>query len=116
MDRERLTILADFLDTVPGEKFDLFYWFTEKGTHTCRTVACACGWATTIPEFASDGFVLSISNTPFYKSECDWDGVELFFNINYVIAKYLFSINSYTQSNGGPKDVATRIRSLLKGV
>jgi hypothetical protein len=49
---ENLTILADFLDTLPAPKFDMLFFARDEHyevldrpeTYECATVACAIGW------------------------------------------------------------------------
>lgn len=61
MNKERLLKLADLLDTVPPEGWTFSTWaradnWSEPPIIGHRgTVACAAGWATTIPEFAAAG-------------------------------------------------------------
>lgn len=63
MNAERLLKLADFLDTVPPERFEYAVWASEATTDLrapgCGTKACALGWATAIPEFAALGLRLA---------------------------------------------------------
>jgi len=60
---ERLLLLAGHLERVPSKAFD----YTEYVSHdwdgsssigSCGTVACALGWATTIPELRALGLTL----------------------------------------------------------
>lgn len=72
MNIDRLTKLADLLDTVPVDKFDLNYWGEARTRYSpapehldiakdeCGTTACACGWACTIPEFREAGLHLEL--------------------------------------------------------
>ena len=73
--RNRLLKLADFLDTVPPERFDYARWVGESWQGdpdlSCGTTACALGWASTIPEFRKLGLRLKKNN---------WD----LFNPTYV--------------------------------
>lgn len=58
MNAERLTKLADFLESsVPDDKFNLEKWSTGLDLNECGTAACACGWATQL--FSNEGFVLA---------------------------------------------------------
>lgn len=59
MNKERLLILADFLDTVPEDRFDMRRW-ADAGFSDgkCGTRACALGWACTILEFQQLGLYL----------------------------------------------------------
>ena len=73
---DRLLKLADFLDTVPPEKFDFDVWCNggrgEVGgrvevpdLNVCGTTACALGWATAIPEFQKLGIKLDMCSSQF---------------------------------------------------
>lgn len=114
MDRERLTILADFLDTVPQEKFNIHIWFSR-----CRTAGCALGWATQIPEFKKDGLKLCIGdggfNAPCYKHRyCD-SAAQDFFGLTCAESGRIFYNQAYLDANVTvtPKAVACRIRDML---
>lgn len=58
----RLLKLAQFLKTVPAERFNMGVWVGDdwKGDPdlSCGTSACALGWATVIPEFRRLGLRL----------------------------------------------------------
>lgn len=119
MDRERLTILADFLDTVPKEKFDLYYWWFHRN-EPCNSTGCAVGWATTIPEFANDGLGLnalddtySYIRRPFYGITIAWDSVKAFFDISFPQAMHLFSVYEYKLEQRTAQHVAARIRKFM---
>lgn len=53
MKAERLLRLAEFLDTIPAERFDLSSWVGDG------TTACAMGWAATMPEFRELGLKIA---------------------------------------------------------
>jgi hypothetical protein len=72
---KRILKLADFLKTVPPEKFDMTRFAGSMESNTwgsyvtrrllagkkigdCGTTACAAGWATTMPVFRKLGLVL----------------------------------------------------------
>jgi hypothetical protein len=58
---KRLLRLADFLRTVPARQFNMSYWFDQKkGSDVCKTAACACGWACSIPSFRKAGLRLEL--------------------------------------------------------
>jgi hypothetical protein len=61
----RLLKLADFLMTVPKERFDFGSWVGEdwkgKPNLSCGTTACALGWATTIPLLRKAGLMLKFT-------------------------------------------------------
>lgn len=48
-----LAKLANFLDTLPKDRFRFHTWFSSEhfSPSACGTTACALGWATAIPEF-----------------------------------------------------------------
>jgi hypothetical protein len=64
----RLLKLADFLRTVPQREFDMGEWHkgSESGS-VCKTVACAAGWACSIPSFRRAGLRLNIND--FWEEE-----------------------------------------------
>lgn len=115
MNRERLTKLADFLDTVPEPAFNIDRW---QGS--CGTVACAVGWATKIPEFIEAGFKMMnmgsyYESVPVFENRFRWNAVTEFFDINYEQAMYLFSGFKYDMPGWQvtPAMVAERIREVL---
>ncbi len=59
---KRLLKLADFLDTLPPERFRYDRWVGDswKGMQdlSCGTTACALGWAATMPAFRKLGLRL----------------------------------------------------------
>lgn len=71
MNIERLTKLAELLDTVPPERFNMDYWglasaysnLKELNVAECGTSACALGWACSIPEFQAAGLHLHRNGT-----------------------------------------------------
>lgn len=65
MNIERLTKLAELLDTVPPDRFNMDYWglaphgdLEDLNIAECGTAACALGWACSIPEFRAAGLRL----------------------------------------------------------
>lgn len=105
---ERLRLLADFLEKLPPERFDLWNWsYGDFKPNRCGTTACACGWATTIfNEFELvDSFVA-------YKDFISWYAVEKFFQLEQREAMKLFSEGSYV-SKATPKMVSEKIRKHL---
>lgn len=110
MNKERLLKLADFLDTVPAEKFDLRTW-------QCGTTACAVGWACTMPEFQDEGLVLAnrwpdFIPFPMYIGYTCWTAVKQFFELTSVNADHLFDAGEY-EPGATPQDVAVRIRRVV---
>lgn len=130
--KNRLLKLADFLDTVPRKKFDLYNWITKKSNNTATTIdhikecgfaGCAVGWAMTLPSFKKAGLKTIKDNNlfyndeyfsvPYYKGHENWYAVSKFFGISTYDAGDLFRIESYS-SNATPKMVARRIRKFVK--
>jgi hypothetical protein len=58
----RLLVLADFLEQLPPDRFNLAVWVSSiwQGREDlgCGAKACAMGWAATIPEFRALGLRL----------------------------------------------------------
>lgn len=151
MNVDRLNKLANLLDTVPPEKFDLNYWglvskvarvpnTLDISKDECGTVACACGWACTIPEFREAGLYLGRTAMLSYSSEyvlkytttsltvpvgkVTYQGIPAaarFFAISEDQAEDLFYSSSYFAVNNEDEDaaaispamVAARIRKLI---
>jgi hypothetical protein len=116
MHTERLLKLADFLDTLDENRFNLRGWVSEDfEPNKCGTVACACGWAGVI--FADEGFTLNNSEgvyEPHYLGMVGWDAVQCFFGIDFLHAVEMFDVSSYILSANRPKNVANRIREVVK--
>jgi len=113
MNKERLIILADYLQTLPPENLDMHSW-------TCGTAACAVGHACTLPEFKAEGFSLhtdSVCNYPalkltFHETLTGWNAVVKFFSLNRRAAYYLFDFISYV-GDPSPTYVSDRIRAYV---
>jgi hypothetical protein len=110
MNTERLLKLADFLDTVPAEQFDLSSW-------KCSTTACAVGWACTIPEFQDEGLRsanMAHAGLPLFDNKSGWDAVNAFFAVTDEQADHLFyDLNYPNRHRTTPAEVANRIRKLV---
>jgi hypothetical protein len=116
MNVERLTILADMLDTVPETRFDLREW-------KCGTTACAVGWACSNKQLQEQG--LSYDDAPTYDGVRGWRAVDKFFEFagppiggatkkgTTKIAVRLFDADSYPD-HATPKMVAMRIREVIQ--
>ena len=52
---KRLLKLADRLDAVPADQFDMHSWWHAPEGGWCGTAGCALGWAGTMPEFRRAG-------------------------------------------------------------
>ena len=112
MNKVRLLKLADFLETVPENQFDMNVW-VHLGNKTslgdCGTAGCALGWATKIfPELkiTSDSFVVLTSN-PCVDT---LDAAQVFFEIDGRTSAQLFLSSKY---NITPQDVSNRIRQIV---
>lgn len=129
MNVERLTILAEFLDTLPDDKhFNMLLWAIDyaDGQPICGTEACAAGWAATIPSFREAGYQLSKNGEPFYLNRHNIPALQLFFDLSYEQTESIFIKNSYldyedvagrrsivVRRKVSPADVAARIRELI---
>lgn len=128
MNKIRLAILADFLDSVPPKKFNLESWrdsnspFENRSDEAlldtdCGTTGCAIGYACAIPELKAEGLSWQNGrwqNTPQYKNYSGWIAVEEFFDISNEVATALFSVFKYVPAQRGPRQVAARIRTYLE--
>jgi hypothetical protein len=122
MHTDRLLKLADILDLVKEDKFDMNRWRSS-----CGTVACAIGHAAgdeyfrdlglnlmSTPAFPtghySEGFV------PEFEGEYNINAAAKLFGIAYSEAEWLFLPHSYTQRyiwKVTPSIVAQRIREFV---
>lgn len=126
---DRLTMLADKLDIVPPEHFDINVFVYHN---KCGTVACAMGHAAMMPEFQALGLSLTYHSPPHLASiqfrrngELYYDAVaaQHFFDLAGEQVKSLFFPTGYMHMHGrchpnpqpGPKDVAAKIRRLVAG-
>jgi hypothetical protein len=129
MNKERLLRLADFLEReVPENRFDLAKW-SNGDLSLCGTTACACGWATTIPEFAEAGLKLEryehklddgevlISRDIVFGEFTSFDAVTEFFDLpDHKDSSYLFYVDRYPNGERTTKhDVVERIRQFVEG-
>jgi len=129
MNKERLLLLAEFLETkVPEDRFD---YTTVVGSNwkyaldlSCGTVACALGWATQIPELAAEGLTLQLlleNRSMFIKAM-------QVFNISELDADLLFipamsarrlidgkwrEVKNSLGDNASAKEVAAHIRGFV---
>lgn len=132
MNAKRLLKLADFLETVPKDNFDMGVVYEDEGMFAgdcapkyprpkkhCGTVACAMGWATAIPSFRRAGLRLYETGSIVLKnSRCDgvfwcdsFDTAELFFELGSDESRFLFGGSEYGST---PKQVAKHIRKFVK--
>ena len=111
--QQRLWFLVDFLENFPhwGFKFDLGAW---GGFTPCGTIACAFGWAHTIPELKKLGLYKQ-HGTSFYLGHTGFFAATRFFGISESTALEFFTPSEYRQgSKTPPKVVGHRIRTFLE--
>lgn len=119
MNRERLTILAEFLEKgeFPG-RFDMSVWADQwtNDQPMCGTSACAAGWAATIPAFREAGYHLSEYGSPAYKTSRSYAALQYFFGLTPWDVRHIFSPGYYPAKETPilPVTVARRIRELLE--
>jgi len=107
--RERLLMMADFVETLPAERLSLTRWFGfGKG--------CAVAWAATDPWFRAQGLRLEEADSvsgcrPEYRRRTDWAAVASFFEITEADARTLFGGASGLRPE--PAQLAGRIRAFL---
>lgn len=99
-------VLADHLETVPRDRFDLGMW-------KCETTACAVGHGAECPALAAEG--LRMNPFPVFKDKIAWEAVEAFFEIGERVS-FSFFLSSYYDHPEDfitPAHVAARIRKYL---
>lgn len=128
---ENLNKLADFLEALPAEKFDMEYFRAERAstvsysveyesTHKCGTVGCAVGWAPFVEGLAPIEAEFEV--------EFDWNNPTLNF---IAYSRRIFGAEPmdhggawdlmFSQEWAGdvnhnnPKATAARIRTVIKG-
>ncbi len=134
MNTKRLLKLAEKLETVNRKQFDISDWYynpVEKncGKYNCDTVACALGWAPSIPSFRRAGLtiqksgnvILKITNEQRDKYNCVFNTVSgctagrVFFDLTKEQSNSLFLPSGYSiEGKVTPKVVARKIRSMVK--
>lgn len=122
MNKKRLMILARKLERVPQQRFRLDEWASGLNMGDCQTIACACGWACTIPSFERDGLhlviadhLMPIQTTIKYGRWSGFVAASKFFGIDHADAVLLFSPIRYDgASSTGPREVAQRIRDFVR--
>lgn len=125
----RLTKLADYMETVPRKHFNMRKWFGHERTHSlegrlnatkatyCGSVACAFGWAATIPAFQKAGLSYVI-NEGFYLNgifhSFPPDAAATIFDIPLVSANFLFWNDDTLEAIETPKQWARLCRKFLR--
>ena len=133
----RLNRLADFLDTLPPERFDYSRFVGDDWAGaqdlSCGTTACALGWACTRPEFQKLGLRLVMNDSgvfPMGMPQCGnytWQhAAEPVFGITEDDATYLFLSDEHHQDidydavspsgDASARDVAEHIRNFVEHI
>lgn len=114
--KQKLRKLADFLERkVKDSWFSLEVWgndgFVER---KCGTTACAAGWATVC--FPRSGLSLRNSEICYKRKRrrklVNMDAVQSFFDLDRKTASFVFLPLSYSESRGGRRSVARRLRQV----
>lgn len=120
MNTERLLRLAEHIESLPAEQFDMETWGQQS---ECGTVCCAFGHACSVPEFRAAGLELlwkdesdgTRSAVPFFCGLAGFYAAREFFGISRQQAEYLFCDADYEDDAPTAPVVAARIRELAKG-
>ena len=142
MRKDLLLELADFLEKLDQQRFDIRTWrrpnkksvgfvSDEQLLNDCNTVACAIGWATTLPSWKSSGFYMgtlditeeNLNNPlsrPYSMAIVKWkgnpeidsyDAIQEGLNLPIGMAEVLFDGNNYADEEYTDSfTVAERIR------
>lgn len=142
MRTDLLLELADFLEKLDPNRFDIRTWrrpskdsvgfvSDEQLITDCKTVACAIGWAVTLPKWKDAGFYMDtfditkehLSNplsTPYTMAIVKWQGnsaidsydaLQAGLNLPTGMAEVLFDFNNYADEEfTSAQTVAERIR------
>lgn len=106
---ERLRILADFLDALPRERFDMSSWDMRDG---CGSAGCALGWAGKIPAFVEAGY--SCVTIPQFKRGNGYEAAAKFFGFRSEgEAQRFFNGVSRARKLESARSVVARIREHL---
>jgi len=117
MDAEKLLKMADFVETLPEETFDLSTWKRETD---CGTVCCAIGWAAQKKLFRglsfqfSETYGLEAAYSSGDKLECGFAAVTQLFNITLETVLKIFINSAYEKGEDSPRHVSQRIRELVE--
>ena len=122
LQKKRLLKLADFLDKLKPKQLRMSAFVSNIGDKLgdCDTVACAAGWACTIPSFNKAGFQIDTfySDRPTYRDAngerlCGFEAIESFFGLSERAAVNIFGGEYLADKKTTPKQVAKRIRKLV---
>lgn len=117
----RMRQLADYLETVPVNRFDLKEWEVEKYEPAktflfglieiepeCGFVGCAMGWAAHSKLFA--GLRIDEDGVLEYKGFAHFKAAAKVLGISKKNAEFLFAHEWYDKYHSAPGDVAARLR------
>lgn len=106
MRRDRLSKLADYLETLPEESFNMSTWW-------CGTAGCAMGHACDL--FAEDGLYLDVNSdfdrVPIHQGNEGYGAAQSFFELSINDSFRLFAPTWYFDSS--KQSVVKRIRELI---
>ena len=112
--RERLSMLATFLEDLPPGRLTLGCWFRNGR-------GCAVGLAASAePWFQAQGLRLQDMTEParchpVYREFSDWNAVAAFFDLDFEQCRALFAAGAYEGNlEPSPLMLAQRIRGLLE--
>lgn len=116
---DKMRQLADFLETVPPEDFDLEMWRTRAPRDaikigpitllkSCGFAGCAMGWAAYRRLF--EGLYVNRHDHIVYKGATEFKAAAKLFGITMRTAYFLFHEQSYDLDHADPHDVAQRVR------
>lgn len=124
MNKPRLRVLSDFLETVPDDKFDINQW-----RHSCGSVCCAGGWACEIPEFKAAGLMIAIAGEPMFTAPpvhalsstpiplTGYHALAAFFGLSHFTTTMLFSPEAYpvleNEDRVLPRQIIQRLFNLI---
>jgi hypothetical protein len=114
----RLLALADFLDKLPRKNFD---WGVVHEQQECGTVACAIGWAPSVPCLRGKIFIstdgsLSMPVPAAGNYRCSiYEAAEKVFGLDCLQSDFLFGgyADGALQSDATAKQVARHIRKFV---
>ena len=124
MRRDLLAQLADHLDTVDPDTFDMEVWRRDEPLRSCGFAGCAIGHAVGLPGFEDLKLARSYDDAlgyyPIYGFDTHMDAVRSFFGISLYDALRLFDPTFYDTvydvddvSVISPKMVASKIRGFI---
>jgi len=108
MNRENLKLMADYIETIPQEKFDMERFRTgEKVKHKCNSVGCILGHCTVLNKNPLP--LYKSGNIDFYAWSKEFTGLDP----DSSEWAYLFA-SEWEDGDNTPTGAAKRIRYLLE--